>query len=168
MLTRSDLISRARARGVGDGKPTVAARVDFVADLMEELEWDSRFHPWLAELWGLSEPSIHAHATEASRRVTGDAESARRDITAGARKLWKKAVDDEDAKAARAIGELWASVSGAKEPERHVVMAASGEVTPEMAARLVRESFGEKARPHADRDTKPVDPGEVPVKPSEP
>jgi hypothetical protein len=168
VLTRSDLISRARERGVADGKPPVAARVDFVTELMEELQWDSRYLPWLAELWGIAEATMHGHTSEASRRVTGDAESARRDITAGARKLYRQAVEDGKAKDARAIGELWATVAGAKAPERHEVLAATGEVTPEMAARLVRESFGEKARPNADRDTKPDDPGEVPVEPTKP
>lgn len=133
---------------------------------MEELQWDSRYLPWLAELWGIAEATMHGHTSEASRRITGDAESARRDITVGARKLFLQAVEAGEARDARAIGELWASVSGAKEPERHEVSVAAGAVSPEMAARLVRESFGEKARPNADRDTKPDDPGEVPVEPS--
>jgi hypothetical protein len=119
----------------------VAARVDFVIGLMEELQWDSRYHPWLAELWGLSEASIHTHAAEASRRVMGDADSARRDITAGARKLYREAVENGDPKGAKAIGDLWATVAGAKAPEKHEVTMAEP-ATPQKAREVMTELFG--------------------------
>lgn len=152
-LNRPDLISRARDRGVADGKPPVAARVDFITDLMEELLWDSRYLPWLAEVWCIAEATMHGHTSEASRRVTGDAESARRDITAGARKLYRQAVEDGKPRDARAIGELWATVAGAKAPEKHEV-ALSEPATPQKAREVMAELFGGVTPERAEAESK--------------
>lgn len=109
-LTREELDSRARDAGLVPGRtPSVAQRVDFIAGLMEDLLYDGvKTLEILAEMWGVAESTLKNASAEASRRVTGDAESARRDISAGARRLYRQAVEEGDAKGAKAIGELWA------------------------------------------------------------
>ena len=99
---------------------TPAERVDYIADVMERLEWQrGKTGKSLAGIWGVAVSTVNNYAAEASRRVTADAEEAKRDISAGCRRLFKDAVDNCDAKSARAVGELWAAVSGAKAAERH-------------------------------------------------
>jgi hypothetical protein len=86
---------------------------------MERLEWETgRTAPLIAVAWDLAESTIAGYSAEASRLVTGDEHMARRDITAGCRKLFREAVDAGDKRGATAIGTLWAQVSGAKAPER--------------------------------------------------
>lgn len=139
---------RARARSVN--RKSRRDRINFIADLMAELEWErGKTGPILAEVWGLSLKSVEGDAAEASRRVTSDPNEARRDITAGCRKLFREAVQGGNAKDAKAVGELWATVSGAKTPEEHVVMTTTA--NPAEAARLVREAFGEKAMPSSSK-----------------
>lgn len=112
---------------------------------MERLEWKrGKSAIGLAEVWGVAVATVEGYSAEASRRVIGDPDEARRDITAGCRKLFRKAVDDENAKDAKAVGELWAMVSGAKAPEHRVVTTAA---SPDEASRLVRQAFGDKATP---------------------
>jgi hypothetical protein len=97
-----------------------AERVDYIVDLMERLEWRrGKTAPELAAIWGVSVSAVENYSAEASRRVTADPDEARRDITAGCRKLFRDAVNEGDAKSARAVGELWATVSGAKAAEKH-------------------------------------------------
>lgn len=126
---------------------TVEQRVDHCAELMANLQWErGKTAKRLAQEWGLSVSAVEAHSAEASRRVVGDRDEAIRDITAGARKLYTQCVQEGDAKGAKAIGELWADVAGAKAPTKTEVDArVSGVATPGEAARLVREKFGEHA-----------------------
>lgn len=132
--------------GQACAKPeTTEERVNFIADMMENLSWErGKSARRLAKEWGLSEKTIQGYSAEASRRVVADAEDARRDITAGCRKLFRDSVNAMDARGARAVGELWATVSGAKAPERHQVTTV--EASPEAAAAAVREAFGDQAR----------------------
>ena len=159
----------ARAREV-NGKDR-RARINFIADVMEELAWErGKTGPALAAIWGLSLKSVEGDAAEASRRVIADPTEARRDITAGARRLYRQCVENGDAKGATAIGGLLAAVSGAKTPEEHVVVSTT--TNPAEAARLVREAFGEKAMPSGHKPngmnghTKPNGSGTVPPPPA--
>lgn len=120
---------------------TVAERVSFVADLMESLQWvRGKTGLAIANAWGLSESALKTYAAEASRLVTADADDARRDITAGCRKLFRDAVFDGDAKSAKAVGELWADVAGAKAPEKHQI-GALDDLTPAKAREVMAEMF---------------------------
>jgi hypothetical protein len=95
---------------------------------MSELEWERGVTGIaLAELWGISLSAVENYSAEASRLVTGDEHDARRDITAGARKLFRRAVSDGNAKDVKMMGDLWATVSGAKAPEKreHTVKGVS-------------------------------------------
>lgn len=86
---------------------------------MSELEWERGVTGVeLAEVWGVSVSSVENYSAEASRLVTGDEHDARRDITAGARKLFRQAVAEGNAKDVKMMGDLWATVSGAKAPEK--------------------------------------------------
>lgn len=145
-----DETSHARARAIITA-PTVEDRVDLIAGMMERLEWErGKSARVLAAQWGLAVPTVEGNAAEASRRVTGDRDEAARDITAGARRLFRQAVNDGNAKDAKAIGELWASVSGANAPVKQEIMM--GAASPTDAARLVREAFGSHAAQKASSD----------------
>ena len=123
---------------------TVEERVDHIASMMERLEWErGKTARVLAAEWGIAIPTVEGNAAEASRRVTGDRDEAARDITAGARRLFRDAVNSGNAKDAKAIGDLWASVSGANAPVKQEIMM--GAASPTDAARLVREAFGAHA-----------------------
>lgn len=121
---------------------TASERVECIAEIMESLRWvRGKTAGALAEVWGISKSRVQDLSTEASRLVVADAGEARRDISAGCQKLFGAAIDAGDAKSAKAMGDLWASVSGAKAPDKHEVTTT--EATPERAAQLVREKFGE-------------------------
>jgi hypothetical protein len=146
---------------------TVAERIDSIADMMERLEWQrGKSAKRLAADWGVSVSAIENYSAEASRRVTADADDCRRDITAGCRKLFRDAVDSGKPKDARAVGELWVSVSGAKAADRHEV-SASVNATPEEAAALVRQKFGDHASKAADTGGDCDAGSESPVEPEE-
>jgi hypothetical protein len=131
---------------------TVAERVAYIVGMMERLEWErGRSARKLAELWGLAKDTVEGHAAEAHRLVTADKDEAVRDITIGARKLFREAVQSGDAKSAKAIGDLWADVAGARAPTKQEIEARVTEgASPAEAARLVREQFGEKASKAVD------------------
>jgi hypothetical protein len=136
---------------------------------MERLEWTrGKSGPPLARLWGVAEATVRDYAAEASRRITADETEARRDISVGCRELFVRAVQDVNFSGAKAVGELWASVSGAKATERHQV-SVNNEATPAEAARLIREKFGGhamKGEDDAARDTESEDSSEVSADPS--
>lgn len=114
----------ARARGLD----TVKDRVAYIREMMLRLEWVRGVTgPDLAPIWGVAESTVNNYAAEASRQVIGDEDEAKRDITAGARKLFKQAVEQGNSKAAKEMGDLWATVSGAKAPEKreHTVKGVS-------------------------------------------
>lgn len=144
--TLIDIPTQARAR------ETVAERVEFIADVMENLQWTrGKTARELAAIWGISESRVQDLSAEASRLVTADASEARRDISAGCRKLFVDAVQNLDAKSAKAVGELWAAVSGAKAPEKHEV--ATVEATPEAAAAKLKEIFRSNVNREVQEDT---------------
>ncbi len=144
--------ARATSHASARTSLTVAERVAHSVGMMERLEWErGRSAPRLAEQWGLAKDTVEGHAAEAHRLVTADKDEAVRDITAGARRLFREAVQMGDAKAAKAIGDLWADVAGAKAPTKQEIDARVTEAaTPAEAARLVREQFGENASKAAD------------------
>jgi uncharacterized membrane protein YccC len=141
--------------------PSVRERLEHISGLMQRLQWvRGKTAVELAELWGLSPKTVEGHAAECSRQITADPDEARRDITAACRQLLQETIADtkmslvQRAQAAKAVGELWASVSGAKTAERHEIVTAT--CNPAEAARLVREKFGEKAMPKpTNGNTKP-------------
>lgn len=98
---------------------TVAERVDYIRGLMEILEYErGTALTELAAVWGVAPSTVGNYSAEASRQVTADEDEAKRDITVGARKLFKAAIDTGNAKDAKMMGDLWAMVSGAKAPEK--------------------------------------------------
>lgn len=118
---------------------TVSERVDFIADLMYDLRWvTGKTGKLLAKAWNLDISTIQNYSSEASRRVTVDSESAKRDITAGALKLFAGAVKSNDAKSAAVIGKLLADVSGANAPIEQKIDIES---TPDRARRLMATAF---------------------------
>lgn len=122
--------------------PTVEERIDHIVGMMERFEWvRGKSAPTLAAEWGLAVNTVEHAAAEASRRCTGDADEARRDISVGARKLLRKAVDAEDAQAFKQVADVWAMVSGAKAPEKHQVGPLDG-ATPGKAREVMSELFG--------------------------
>lgn len=168
-MAEADELSDASGRGGADldrthaqGCPaTVPERVNAIADMMATLEWDGRKSiRKLSDAWGLAESTIRNYSCEASRLVTGDTEEARRDITAGCRKLFTDAVREGDAKGARMVGELWAQVSGAKAPEKHQVGPLE-EATPAKAREVMAGLFGQ-VTPDADQPGGGTDSSEAP------
>lgn len=152
------MAAKTQSHAKAAGLKTVEERTAYIADVMASLNWErGKTAKVLADVWGVSKSTVENYSAEASRRVTGDAEDARRDISAGCRKLFREAVEGgvDRAKEAKAVGELWASVSGAKAPERHQI--GTLEATPEAAAAAVRAAFGDQAK----RDDS-ADPGEIP------
>jgi hypothetical protein len=131
---------RSHARAIPPVPATVAERVAYIADLMERLEWNRGLAKVIGASWDLAESTIQNYSAEASRLVCADADDARRDITAGCRELFKKAVRCNDPKGAKAVGELWADVAGAKAPEKHQI-GALGEMTPAKAREVMSELF---------------------------
>lgn len=147
---RPDTASQARARAI----PTVEERIDHIVGMMERFEWvRGKSAPVLAAEWGLATNTVEHAAAEASRRCTGDADEARRDISVGARQLLRKAIRDEDDKAFKNVADVWAMVSGAKAPEKHQVGALDG-ATPAKARELMGELFG-AVTPAAKPDVDP-------------
>lgn len=148
-----------RARAI----PSVRERVAHIAGMMERFEWvTGKSAPELAEKWGLAVNTVEQSAAEASRLVVGDKESAVRDITIGARKLFLEAVANGDQKGATAIANLWADIAGAKAPTKQELSGSLGigEASPAAAADLVRKKFGGHA---AKRDSGEAPPGADPV-----
>ncbi len=119
----------------------VEARVNYIADLMYDLSWiTGKTSKVLAKAWNLADSTVGGYAAEASRMITADSKSVKRDITVGARKLFVDAVNSGDAKSAAAIGKILADVSGANAPtETRIDVDAS----PERAKRLAAAIFGD-------------------------
>lgn len=107
---------------------TVEERIDFIAGMMERLEWvRGKSAKQLAAQWGLAKDTVEGHAAEASRRIVGDKDEAIRDITAGARQLMRRMLDASDAKGFTSVANLLADVAGAKAPvkQEHKVAGVS-------------------------------------------
>jgi hypothetical protein len=114
--------SPTRARAI----LTVAERVDHIAGMMERFEWvRGKSGPKLAAEWGVTLGVVEKASSEAHRRITADKDEAERDISVGARKLFREAVALGDAKAAKLMGDLWADVSGAKAPTKQDLRVAA-------------------------------------------
>lgn len=126
---------------------TVEDRVEYIVDLMGELRWDrGKTIRLLAQKWDLAESTIKNYSAEAQRYITADEDDARRDITAGCRELFRQCVANGDAKGAKAIGELWATVSGAKAPEKQLIGTLE-EATPARAREVMAGLFGDVTPP---------------------
>lgn len=135
-------------------EPTVDARVEFIESVMTALAWErGKSAKFLAALWSVPLSTVQNYSAEASRRCTGDADEARRDITVGARALLRKAIVEKDDKAFRNVADVWAMVSGAKAPEKHQIGALDS-ATPGRAREVMGELFGgvtpEGEKPDAD------------------
>jgi hypothetical protein len=132
---------------------TVEERVTHIVGMMERFEWvRGKSAPALAAEWGLAVSTVEHSAAEASRRCTGDADEARRDITLGARRLLKSAIESDDKQGFKQVAEVWAMVSGAKAPEKHQVGPLDG-ATPGKAREVMAELFGgvtPEKKPDAD------------------
>lgn len=96
------------------GRPlTVADRVEYIAGLMERMEWRTgKTAGELGALWHLDENTVEGYAAEASRRVTAQPEAIHRDITVGGLQLLRDAVERNDPRAFKQVGELLANISG--------------------------------------------------------
>lgn len=134
----ADPASPTRARAI----PTVEERIDHIVGMMERFEWvRGKSAPALAAEWGLATNTVEHAAAEASRRCTGDADEARRDISMGARRLLRDAVKNGDAQAFKQVADVWAQVSGAKAAEKHQ-FGGLDNATPGKARELMGELFG--------------------------
>jgi hypothetical protein len=125
-----------------DKPDTVAERVDYIGDLMFEWQWErGKTGKKIAAHWGMSQSVIDDYATEASRRVIGDVNSIKRDVTAVASKLLFYS--------ARAgnIGDVWkmadtlAKISGANSPTKQEMVIAVGDSTPKTAREIMSAVF---------------------------
>lgn len=96
------------------GRPvTKLERVEFIAGMMERLEWRTgKSAGELAALWQLDENTVEHYSAEASRRVTAQPEAIHRDITVGGLQLLRDAVERNDPRAFKQVGELLANISG--------------------------------------------------------
>ena len=145
----------------GQARLKKADRINRMVAMMERLEWVRGVTgPELAEEWGFAIETIEKDAAEASRRVRLSVEpgTAREDIAAGCKRLFREAIAASDAKSAKAVGDLWAMVSGAKAAERHEFEVTAN---PEKAAALVRSTFGEHASSDEESDAMGADAGAV-------
>jgi hypothetical protein len=121
---------------------SVDDRIDFIVDLMANLEWErGKTAKKIAAAWDLSIKTVEGYSATASRIVVADEDDARRDITAGCRKLMRDALQDGNAKDFGVVGKLLAEVSGAKAPEKHQV-GALDDVTPQKAREVMAGLFG--------------------------
>ena len=134
-------------------EPTVDARVEFIEGVMTALLWErGKSAKKLAAIWDTPLSTVQNYSAEASRRVTGDADEARRDISVGARKMLREAVEAKDANGFKAVATIWAEVSGAKAPEKHQIGALES-ATPGKAREVMTELFGgvtPEKKPDAD------------------
>lgn len=113
----AETTSPARARTI----LTVEERITHIMGMMARLEWvrGKSAHP-LAEEWGLAVGTVENHSTEAHRRLMSP--EAYDDIKAllihGSVELFRSAVVEGDRTGGRAIGDLLASITGAKAPQK--------------------------------------------------
>jgi len=130
--------------------------------MMERFEWQrGKSAPKLAEAWGIAQSTVEGHAAEAHRMCVADRDEAVRDISVGARRLFIDAVNNGDANAAKAMGNLWADVAGAKAPTKQEVDITTA--SPAAASRLVREAFGDKVIGGSDDASEPEAVSEEPL-----
>jgi hypothetical protein len=148
MADENDEDSRIHARDV---PATVADRVNFIADMMERLEWvRGKSARRLAREWGIPVSTLVNYSAEASRRVTADADEVRREITARGVSMLRTAHENNQAKDFAALGKLLADVSGANAPAEHKITSTT--MSPQEVTRLVREKFGAGAHPPPDEE----------------
>lgn len=127
-----------------DCPDTVSDRVDYIADIMSEMRWErGKSGKLIAKKWGLSLSTIEHYASEASRKIVVDRDTAMRVLTDGAMKLFQKSIVNEDAKSAKMMGDLLAAVSGANAPTKQELTHSLGEVTPKVARDIMSEAFGD-------------------------
>lgn len=121
-----------------DCPESVSDRIDFIADIMSELQWvRGKTGKKLAKHWGLSESTLGGYAAEASRRVTAPADEIRREVTI--RGLQRLAHADD--KSFAAIGKLLADVSGANAPNKQEIALEAGTATPGRAKDIMALAF---------------------------
>jgi hypothetical protein len=134
--------------------PTVEERVSHIVGMMERFEWErGKSAVALAEKWALAVSTVEHSAAEASRRCTANAEEVARDISIGGRQLLRDAIRDGRPGDFTKVGELLATISGAKAPEKHQIGTLDG-ATPGRAREVMGELFGgvtpEGEKPDAD------------------
>lgn len=133
---------------IPDKPDTVEGQVQYIVELMCAFRWQTgRTGTLIAKKWGLHESTVRDRASEASRYIKADKDEAVREITEGARRLFRQCVEKGDAKGAKFMGELWANIANAMPPKESRItnVSETGEATPKRAAELVRQAFGEHA-----------------------
>ncbi|MBA3913667.1 MAG: hypothetical protein H0X25_07385 [Acidobacteriales bacterium] len=121
--------------------PTVEQRIAHIVDLMEQFAWvRGKTAGLLAADWGLSQSTVENYSAEAHRRIVGDKDEAIRDITLGARKLLKQAVEMGACRDFAAVANILADVSGAKAPTRQEVAVET--ISPATAREVMADLFG--------------------------
>jgi hypothetical protein len=133
---------------------TVEQRIAHIVGMMERFEWvRGKSGPKLAAEWGVSLSVVEKASAEASRRCTADADEIRRDISLGGLELMREAIREKRPGDFTKLGELLATVSGAKAPEKHQIGTLDG-ATPGRAREVMGELFGgvtpEGEKPDAD------------------
>lgn len=118
------------------------SRVEHIADLMRDLQWErGKTAKRLAEEWSVSESTIRNYSAEAHRIVVAEVDmtEAGRDVSVALRTVLADSMRDGDRKNAIKAAEVWATVSGAKAAEKHVVTGAVAD--EKTAAEIVRKHF---------------------------
>jgi hypothetical protein len=149
-------------------EPAHEARIERIADMMRSAEWErGKSGKRLAAELGLHEATIRADAAIASRRVYAelmqDREAVGAHVGASLTIALEGAIQERDWKAVASLSKVYADASGVSAPSQQVVTV--GAIDPSVAARLVRETFGEHA---AKRDSDETSRGtdEVPEGPA--
>lgn len=135
--------------------PEKEARIQHIEGLMRDLSWErGKTFRELAAKWCLSEETVKKDSAEASRRVSAavmDPDSVNACIGSALQRAMREAVETGNLNAIAKLADTWAKVSGSSAPERHEIAANIG-ATPEAAAALVRQKFGEHALRAKDGD----------------
>lgn len=165
--TKANEGPRSRARRPSDSRTrarppvTVEERVGHIADLMRRLEWErGKSAAPLAAEWGIAESTVRNYAAEAHRIVRAevtDPDEVGRDIGVTLNLVMRnglkdlKGRPDVRSKARRDLvkaADVWATVSGAKAPDRHQFV--DDDASPRKAREVMRDLFGDVTPDAAD------------------
>lgn len=121
----------------------VRDRVDYIESIMRCLDWErGKTGPILAKRWGLGDSAVEKYATEASRRLTADRDTAARDITYVATEMLKKAFLAGKARDAAMMMDRLAAVSGANAPTKQELRVDADADARELMANVFRVNTG--------------------------
>lgn len=151
--------SDCHARAVG--LKAVADRVDYIADLMRDLQWRrGKTGKELAQVWGVSKAAVEKYAAEASRRVRAevqDPDEVGRTVCSALSQVLQKTMAKGEYRTTVRAADTWAQIAGAKAAEKHEV-STTIEATPADASKVMKDLFGQ-VTPDKDEDAAEPEPG---------